>query len=130
MNPTKTKSTPGLFQMRFFAFCGFYYVPNIFRCSVQSSGKPLRSLERVMVAGSSCPAVAFGEGRMPLRMASMMSGARLTRLNARKRKARSCFTRWARLVKSSQPCRTSTYRDTENLDNFQTADLHWGVFRL
>ena len=92
MNPTKTKSAPGLFQMCFFTFCGFYSVPNIFRCSVQSSEKPLRSLDKVSVAGSSCPAVAFGEGRMPLRMASMMSGARLTRLNARKRKARSCLT--------------------------------------
>ena len=59
----------------------FYSIPNIFRCSVQSSGKPLRSLERVREAGS-----------LPLRIASMMSGARLTKLNARKRKARSCLT--------------------------------------
>ena len=43
-------------------------------------------------AGSSCPAIALGDGRMPLRMVSMMSGARLTKLNARKRKARSCLT--------------------------------------
>ena len=69
-----------------------YSIQNTFRCSIQSSGKPLRSLDNVSVADSSCPAVAFGEGRMPLRMASTISGARLTRLNARKRKARSCLT--------------------------------------
>ena len=70
----------------------FHSMPNSFRCSSQSSGKPLRSLNNVSFAGSSCPAVAFCEGRMPLRMASMMSGARLTRLNARKRKAHFCLT--------------------------------------
>ena len=74
MKSINTNSAPGLLLMHFLGGDNiFIYIPNIFRCSSQSSGKPLRSLDNVSEDGSSCPAIAFGDGRMPLRMASMMS---------------------------------------------------------